>query len=73
MEWPTLNHVFYIPLILAIGVLAGYWWGRQMLRAEIAQSEEARQIREARKAERIARLQQQKEAKGGSSPDPSNE
>lgn len=65
MEWPTLNHVFYIPLILAIGVLGGYWWGRRALRAEIAQSEEARQIREQRKAERMARLQQRNEPQKG--------
>ena len=64
MEWPTLNHVFYIPLILAVGVLFGYWWGRTALRKEIAASDEARRERERRREERIARLQQKKNDAG---------
>lgn len=60
MEWPTLNHVFYIPLILAAGVLLGYWWGRQALRKEIAESDQARRERERRREERLARIQQKK-------------
>lgn len=58
MEWPTLNHVFYIPLILALGALLGWWQGRRTLRQRIAEDERARRDRERRKEERRQRLQQ---------------
>lgn len=70
MEWPTLNHVFYIPLILAIGALLGYWGGRRALRAEIADSEDAMRERERRREERLARIQQREEAQKGATSAP---
>lgn len=56
MEWPTLNHVFYIPLILGLGVLFGYWWGRRSLMIRLAEEERAQRLREQRRTERRARL-----------------
>lgn len=57
MEWPTLNHVFYIPLILGMGVIFGYWWGRRSLMVRMAEEERAKRLREQRRQERRARLE----------------
>jgi hypothetical protein len=43
---PTANHIFYIPLMLAVGFAAGAAWGRSALRAELALAER-RKRREA--------------------------
>ena len=43
---PTANHVFYIPLMLAVGFVAGVAWGRSALRQELA-AEERRRRRQA--------------------------
>jgi len=61
MEWPTLNHVFYIPLILGLGVLFGMWWGRRSLMIRLAEEERSKRLREQRRNERRARLQQEGE------------
>lgn len=56
MEWPTLNHVFYIPLIFAVGALVGAWFGRRQLTMRIAAEEKARrQLEERRKARQARR------------------
>lgn len=47
---PTANHVFYIPLMLAVGFAAGAAWGRSALRQELAAEE-----RKKRRAAAIAR------------------
>lgn len=56
MEMPTVNHVFYIPLILAIGVLFGHWWGRRTLMIRLAEEERAQRLRQQRRDERRARM-----------------
>lgn len=58
MEWPTLNHVFYIPLMIGFGVLFGIWWGRRTLMIRLAEDERSKRLREQRRNERRARLQQ---------------
>ena len=54
IEWPTLNHVFYIPLIFALGVLGGAWYGRRSLLLRLAHEERERRALEARRAARRA-------------------
>lgn len=54
MRLPTLDHVFYIPLILAVGTVLGYWWGRHTLRIALAEEERAERLRADRRAQRRA-------------------
>ena len=56
MRFPTLNHVFYIPLILALGAVIGYWWGSRNVMLRLAEEERAKRQREERRAARRARL-----------------
>jgi len=56
MRLPTLDHVFYIPLILAVGAALGYWWGRRALRITIAEQERIQRQRAERRAQRRAEL-----------------
>lgn len=54
MRLPTLDHVFYIPLILAAGAFLGYWWGRRALTIQLAEEERAQRLRADRRAQRRA-------------------
>lgn len=54
MRFPTLDHVFYIPLILAAGAILGYWWGRRALTIQLAEEERAQRLRADRRAQRRA-------------------
>lgn len=54
MRFPTLDHVFYIPLILAAGAFLGYWWGRRTLTIQLAEQERAERLRADRRAQRRA-------------------
>lgn len=56
MRLPTLDHVFYIPLILALGAAFGYWWGRRALRITLAEQERVQRQRNERRAQRRAEL-----------------
>lgn len=69
MEWPTLNHVFYIPLIFALGALVGSWFGRRQLTMRIAAEEKARRQLEERRKARQAR----REARGSATEDSASE
>jgi hypothetical protein len=51
----TVNHVFYIPLILAVGGLIGYFVARRQIRQKLAQEERERRILAERKAAREAK------------------
>lgn len=51
----TVNHVFYIPLILALGVLVGAFLGRRQLRQKMLEEERVRRELETRRAERERR------------------
>lgn len=55
MILPTLDHVFYIPLVLAAGALLGYWWGRRTLMIQLAENERAERMRADRRAQRHAK------------------
>lgn len=59
MRLPTLDHVFYIPLILAVGAVLGYWWGRRALRITLAEEERAERLRADRRAQRRAEAAKQ--------------
>jgi hypothetical protein len=54
----TVNHVFYIPLILAAGGLIGYFLARRHMRQKLAQEERERRILAERKAAREAKRQE---------------
>lgn len=54
MRFPTLDHVFYIPLVLAAGAILGYWWGRRALTIQLAEEERAQRLRADRRAQRRA-------------------
>jgi hypothetical protein len=41
MNMPA-EHVFYIPVVLAMGMYIGWWWGRAALKREIAEDERER-------------------------------
>lgn len=53
----TVNHVFYLPLILAIGALIGYFVARRQFHANQALEEREQRILEQRKAERAKKRQ----------------
>ncbi len=58
MRFPTINHVFYIPLILALGTMIGYWWGTRSVTIRLAEEERAKRQREDRRTARRARLEE---------------
>jgi hypothetical protein len=51
---PTSSHLFYIPLILLIGIIIGVMLGRRSVAVQQAEAERRRRLEEAR-AERKAR------------------
>lgn len=65
---PTSSHLFYIPLILLIGIIIGVMLGRRSIAVQQAEAERRRRLEEAR-AERQAR----KERPRDDSPPPSGD
>lgn len=51
----TVNHVFYIPLILALGALLGFYLAKRQLRIQQAQEERERRLLQQRRDERERR------------------
>ncbi len=52
---PTSSHVFYIPLVLLVGLILGVLLGRRSVLVQQAEAERRRQLEEARAARRAGR------------------
>ena len=48
----TSSHVFYIPIVLMVGLILGVVLGRRSLRVQIAEEERLKQRKIAREAQR---------------------
>ena len=51
----TVNHVFYIPLILLLGLFVGSFLGKKAAYRDLAEREREAREREARREERAQR------------------
>lgn len=58
----TVNHVFYLPLILALGGLIGYFLARRQFHARQALEEREQRLLEQKKAERAKKRQDASDA-----------
>ncbi len=48
----TSSHVFYIPIVLMVGLILGVVLGRRSLRVQMAEEERLKQRKSAREAQR---------------------
>jgi hypothetical protein len=46
VSWPTLPHIIYIPLVLGLGFLSGWYLGTRAVRGEWARAEKRRRAQE---------------------------
>jgi hypothetical protein len=70
---PTSSHLFYIPLVLLVGLILGVLLGRRSILVQQAEAERRRRLEDARAARLAARTTDRGEARAEVAPSAGSE